>query len=147
MIIFILLFLLKLVIAFILWLVMAVGIQVALSGISKTHSSIDPYAIAIIWWTIIFMAGLAHCNIASIPLYLGAIPVALAHCRVARNPHSRHAEFYVIIESMRNVSAPFIALRTWLIRETPTIQKMMSSPRLAPLLPCRRKVISKDKQD
>lgn len=59
MIIFILLFLLKLVIAFILWLVMAVGIQVALSGISKTHSSIDPYAIAIIWWTIIFMAGLA----------------------------------------------------------------------------------------
>jgi len=147
MIISILLFVSWLVIAFILWLVIAVGIQVALSDISKTHSSIDPYAIAIIWWTIIFMAGLSGCNIAGIPLFLGAIPVAVAHCRVARNPHPRHAEFYVIIESMRNVRAPFIAIRTWFIRETPTIQKMMSSPRLTSLLPCRWKVISKDKQD
>ena len=110
MIISILLFVLKLVSAFILWLVMAVLMQVVLSDIAKTHSSIDPYAIVIIWWAIILMAGLSGYNISSFPLLLGTIPVAVAHCRAARNPKRRNAEFHIIVESIRIVKAPFVAI-------------------------------------
>lgn len=140
MIITILLFAFELMVAFVIWITMAVIMHLALCDMLEDSKSLDQYAITIMLWTL-----LLTCGISSSSFLIGGIPVALAHCRVARNPNRRYADLHIIFGSFQNAKAPFIAIGAWFIRKTPTIQKMLSSIRMASLLPCRRKVISKDK--
>jgi len=103
----------KIALAFFTVLVLAIVMQIALSG--TVNSAIDRYAMTIMFWTMLWTIALTEdlprAGISGLLFLVGCLPVTLAHCRVAKRQHGRYPDFLIIVESIRNVKSPFIAVK------------------------------------
>ncbi len=95
------------VLAFLGALVLALNVHLMVDTLKKDYPSIDPYSWALVFWTLCFTIELPRAGLTLLPTMIGFIPVARAHCRVARKQRSRYPLLRILMESLRNATAPY----------------------------------------
>lgn len=86
--------------------------QMLFALVRRKYPTFDAYTVAVIFWTVVLAPHLGKpmdCYHAS--LLIGGLPVAIGHCRAAKNPHPRHPECYVVKETCWALKAPFLAFK------------------------------------